>query len=235
MARGTGKKQDTGKTYVICAKGMFVRRMDKPTEDTIERVLEKGPKKGEIVHEYHFDYLEGELLSVKRVVHENYGTSYEFEFDVSPDLDVRQIFVLKLKHDSGYSKNILFRLPNCDLKEDLRLETYNFVPDGQTKPRMGITISQNDTKILPAYSKDNKNGMPEMKQVTLNGQKVWDSTDQMVFIEDMLDSKIRPKLKGKEEKPTVKEQSKEPVQEGEHASPEMNAFENGSEEDDLPF
>lgn len=235
MARGSGKREGSGKIYIGCSKGMFVRRMDKPNKDTIERVLEKGPKKGEIVYEYHFNWFEGQLLSIRRQAHEQYGISYEFEFDVSPNPEEKKIFVLKLNHDSGYAKNILMKLPNCDLKEDLCLTSYKFTPTGQSKPRMGISVSQNDNKVPAAFTKDEPNGMPQIKQVVINGKSVWDSTEQMEFFEKMLEDNIRPLLAKNVKEVVMTPQ--EHMDNFEEQSDSVTQLESGQEgeEDDLPF
>jgi len=50
----------------------------------------------------------------------------------------------------------------------------------------GITLYQNDgngwVKVLPYYTKENPNGLPEMVKVKIKGKESWDDTDMMDFL-----------------------------------------------------
>ena len=63
--------------------------------------------------------------------------------------------------------------------------------------RSAILILYQDGKSLKhAYTKDAPNGLPQMTQVMVKGTQVWDDTDQMIFLEEMVKKDIVPKLSG---------------------------------------
>jgi hypothetical protein len=58
-----------------------------------------------------------------------------------------------------------------------------------------LFINQNGVAVKHAYTKDAPNGMPPMVQVTVKGEQIWDDTDRLVFLQNMVDTQIIPKLK----------------------------------------
>ena len=45
--RGLGQRETSRDTYVGFSKGVFIKRVEQPTADTITRALTMGPKCGE--------------------------------------------------------------------------------------------------------------------------------------------------------------------------------------------
>jgi len=87
--------------------------------------------------------------------------------------------------------------------------------------------------VMPAYTKDEPNGLPEMTHVMLKGKKVWDDHAQVLFLEAMMDSDIIPQLrdsKPAEEAPTSAERI-ERFEENEEPSEQPKA----AKSDKLPF
>jgi len=232
MSRGLGQNDKRNVTYVKCSQGLFIMRMSEPSKDTITRKLEKGPNKGNEVHEKHFQRLEGQLIDIKKRTHDEYGSSWEFIFDVSPNCDATEFVNLSLKYDSGYAKNILFRIENINPDEDITLSAYKFKPEGEERDRMGISIFQNGAKVDPKYTKKDNNGMPQMKEVFVSGKKMWDSTEQMQFVEEKIVGSIVSKLKGFETKEEPEKTNSEKIEDFEKAAePEKET----ATSEDLPF
>jgi hypothetical protein len=236
MARGTGNaEQGTSRIYVGCANGVFSKRVKEPTEKSIQRTLEKGVNAGKIVHEEHFDYFEGALLAIEAKEKEGFGKQWTFEFDISLSPEKQEILVFNCPYTSGYAQNILVRLPNLDLTKDVKVMAYSFLDKEKNKERKGITLFQSGAKVNPAYSKENPNGLPPMVQVKIKGQLVWDNTDMFEFLEEMVKTKIVPKLP-KVETTEVKQETAldqvDTVKAFEAEAPEA-AFD--VEDDDIPF
>jgi len=213
MARGLSQQEDKTKTYVKCSHGVFVQRMNEPTRDTITRSLKAGPNTGDEVHELHFQKIEGQIVSISKRTHDQYGDSWEFTIDVSETPEDPKSVVLSLSFDSGYAKNIFYRLPNINLDKDVVFNAYTFTPADSDKERKGISLSQEGRKVSPAYTKDAPNGLPPMKVVKVKGKDVWDDSEQMLFLEQMLEKDIFPKLAIQPE--TAEENTTSETQEGE--------------------
>ena len=65
-------------------------------------------------------------------------------------------------------------------------------------------INQDGKALKHAYTRDNPNGMPDMEQVTVNGSPVWDDSKRLVFLQEMVDTKIIPELQKLEFAPVEK-------------------------------
>ena len=197
--RGLKKEEGSNVKYLAMSNGQFVKRVKGPTPASKPRKLEKGPNEGNTIHEEHFGEFTGQLISIKVEKHEKFGASWAFKFDVT--IEEPEFLILKLPYSSGYSNNILVRLPNIiDFKNDVTLRGYKFKPADKDKDIMGISISEwagdAAVKVLPFYTKEEPNGIPEMKKVKVKGVEVWDDSDRLEFLEEMVNTMIVPKIGG---------------------------------------
>lgn len=197
--RGLKNNEQSNTKYLAMSNGNFVKRVKEPTPASKPRKLTKGVNKGKEVHEEHFTEFTGQLISITAEHHEQFGASWAFKFDVT--VDEEEFLILKLPYSSGYSNNILTRLPNIkSFDNDLTMSGYCFRPADKDKDVMGISMKEwrgeTAEKIIPLYTKDTPNGIPEMKQVVVSGKKVWDDTERMEFLESMVNELIIPKLGG---------------------------------------
>ena len=202
--RGVSEGSSSNTIYLTMSRGSFVKRVKEPTEKSIERALEKGENAGKIVHEEHFSEFVGFLEEINVEDSDKFGKSWAFKFDISQEEETPEKAILKLPYSSGYANNILTRLPNIDYTDDIKLSGYKFKPADSDKERIGISVAQWDktdklNKVFPAYTKDNPNGCPPMVQLTVKGQKVWDDTEKLEFLLNMVETTIKPQLKGSSE------------------------------------
>lgn len=200
MTRGLREAEESRKQYVRCMNGMFVKRVKEPNEKTIERELSKGPKKGQLVYELHFATIEGQLVDIRKEVHEQYGASWEFEIDITVDAENPEFLVIQIPYDSGYAKNIITRLPNISLDKDVIFQAYSFTPQGSSKERKGISMNQNGKKVASFYSREEPKGLPPMVELKVKGKTVWDDTDMMEFLENMMEEDVYHNLKLRQKK-----------------------------------
>ena len=177
MALGT---ESGGGIWLSVVKGHLTQRVSAGTEGAVERVLEKGPNTGATVHELQFNFLEGRLERVY-IQDTEYGKSWVFV--VSDDI---KTYNLVTGYSSGYAVGLLGRLPNVDLSDNIRIKSF-YIRGNDDKFRGYLTIQQGGQKVEKAYTKEEPNGLPEIKQVEVNGEKVWDSTDRMKFFEKLVE------------------------------------------------
>ena len=64
--RGLGQRETSKSCYVGFSKGVFIKRVEQPTTDTITRALTMGPNAGNEVHELHFQTITGQLVNIKK-------------------------------------------------------------------------------------------------------------------------------------------------------------------------
>lgn len=182
MGLGT---QENGK-YISIVGGRFCIRVAEGSEGAVSRVN----KIGKTVHEKYYDNFTGKLVGIKTTDGGTYGKQWVFSFQ-----DAGEIYNLQLGYTNSFAKNIIKMLPNADLSKEMKVSPSTKVePDGTKKS--SIFINQDGKALKHAYTREVPNGLPPMTQVTVKGTLVWDDTDQMVFLEKMVNEKIIPKLGG---------------------------------------
>jgi hypothetical protein len=181
MGLGTN---ENGK-FISIVGGRFCIRVPEGTQGAETRVN----KLGKTVTEKYYDNFTGKLVGIK-VTDGNYGKQWEFSFQ-----DGGEVYKLQLGYSNSFAKNILKMLPNADLSKVMKVSPQTKVEADGTK-KSSLFINQDGVALKHAFTKDNPNGLPQMKQVTVKGTVVWDDTDQMIFLENMVNTTIIPKLGG---------------------------------------
>lgn len=182
MGLGTSRNDAT---FVKIVKGLgLVVRVKEGTEGANERQL----KNGETVHELVFDTLSGYIQEIKtRDVTFN---DKSMKFWAVTITDHGSTYILSMPYSSRYSSSFLKRLPNLDLKAEVTIHCAHFADDDRTV----LWLTQEGVKVEQAYTKEDPNGLPEMKQVKVKGELVWDDSEMMDYLEAMVEKDIKPKL-----------------------------------------
>ena len=211
--------------YVSIVNGKIARKFKEKTAHSVQRTTEKG----NVVHEEFHDYVEGELVDVK--TRENdYGKDWQITM-----FDGDDKYVLSMPYSSGYSKGFLFAIPNANLSRPIRFTPWmKEVEPG--KKKTALYLNQESAgkweAVKWAYTKEEPNGLPQMKQVKIKGKETWDDSEQLDFLEAMISEEILPALRNmgmKEDKQSATEFARE-KQAKKEASMDFN-----EEESDLPF
>jgi hypothetical protein len=176
--------RENGK-YISIVGGRFCVRVQEGSEGAISRVN----KLGKTVFEKYYDSFTGRLINIK-VTDGAYGKQWVFGFQ-----DNGEVYNLQLGYTNSFAKNILKILPNVDLSKVMKISPSTKVEADGTK-KSSLFINQDGVAIKHAFTKASPNGLPPMVQVTVKGSLVWDDTDQMVFLEKMINDTIIPKLQG---------------------------------------
>ena len=179
-----GLEQRTGGNYITILGGKFCQRVQEGTEGAIERVN----KIGNTVFEKFYDSFTGKLIDIK-VQDGTYGKTWNFIFQ-----DQEDPYTLQLSYSNSFSTAILKMLPNADLTSDMKLSPSVKEVDGKNKS--SLFINQHGKALKHAFTREAPNGMPDMEQVQVNGQLVWDDTKRLVFLQHMVDTVILPQLPG---------------------------------------
>lgn len=172
-----------GKFFTIVG-GKFCIRVPEGTAGATQRTNKLGKTVNEIIH----DSFTGKLVSIK-VTDGNYGKQWNFSFK-----DGAEIYTLQLGYSNSYAKSILKMLPNADLTKEMKVTPVMKEENGVKKS--SLFINQDGVALKFAFTKEIPNGLPQMKQVTVKGEQIWDDTDQIAFLHDMVMKTIVPKLGG---------------------------------------
>ena len=170
------------KTYaIITADGALRIQTNEQDPNAEKRVIEKddGSKivKWELVKKGYKGKIE--CISFREA---DFGKMMNIAF-VKERANEPQV-VLSLNTDIDFAKDIMKKLPNVDLKEELSLSPFSFKNDND-KPVKGITIWQNGEKALNFFRKfdkdgkngENVNGMPDPD----NNGKGFDRDDWIMY------------------------------------------------------
>lgn len=180
MGLGT---QENGK-FISIVGGRFCIRVQEGSEGAVSRVN----KLGKTVHEKYYDNFTGKLVGIK-TTEGAYGKQWVFSFQ-----DSGEVYNLQLGYTNSFAKNIIKMLPNADLSKEMKVQPQTKEIDG--KKKSSVFINQGGVSLKHAYTKESPNGLPQMVEITVKGVKVWDDTDQMIFLEKMVNEKIIPRLGG---------------------------------------
>ena len=193
MQRGAKATQESAVKYWNFSKGQFTRRVSENHKGATPRVLEQGPNTGKTIHEIFMDQVTGQIVEIK-VREGDYGKSFQILIDVTEDEQSPEFFAVDFRFNST-GKSLLKKLPNIDLTKDVALVGYAI--DGTNSKGEAVTnyyavpyqgeISKAG-KVLPAYTMEEPNGYPEMKKIKVKGKNTWDDTDQLEFLENLINS-----------------------------------------------
>jgi hypothetical protein len=164
--------------YLTISDGRICRRVQSPTATSKERTT----KDGKLIHEEQYHGWSGIITDIT-TRQSDYGKDWNITIE---DGDTKAI--LQMKYSSGYASAFLKTLPNVDLSKDVQLMPKSETTDGKTKTTM--FIKQDGKAIKWAYTKDNPNGLPSMKKIKVKGVDVWDDSDMMEHLENMVKSKF---------------------------------------------
>lgn len=140
---GLGKRDASNTIYLTIAGGsIWNRKADEsdPNYETQEWVDNKGEtrlRKGA-----RYDDLLGRITNFYTKVHEQYGEAAYIVIQ-----DGEDSFTLNIKTNTANSQCMLKALLLMDLEKDVLISPYDFVPNGETRRRQGISFKQNGEKI----------------------------------------------------------------------------------------
>jgi len=177
-----GLEQRTDGNYITILAGKFCQRVPEGTEGAITRVN----KINNTVHEKFYDSFTGKLESIN-VKDGTYGKTWNFGFR-----DNEELYILQLSYSNSFSTAFLKMLPNVDLTQEMKVSPSMKEVDG--KKKSSLFINQNGVALKHAYTRETPNGMPDMEQVEVKGEMVWDDTKRIAFLHNMVNTLILPKL-----------------------------------------
>lgn len=178
-----GAIQESNAIFLTISNGKICRKVMKPTAKSQERVN----KNGQTVHEEYYKGWKGRITDIQVREHKEYGKFWNVTL-TDDDGDA----ILQMNYSSGYSAAFLKILPNIDLDSDVII-TPNLKIEGDKK-KTSLFITQHGQPLKHYYTKDNPNGIPQLRKIKVKGKDTWDDTEIMEFLENMVMTDVRPRL-----------------------------------------
>jgi hypothetical protein len=184
-------------TYLNVANGKLVRQHREATSETVQRTN----KSGKVVHEEFFKDLTGTITRIETKENE-YGKQWQIVFQ-----DGTHKYMVQMPYSGRYSSSFLKTLPNVTQGQPVKFKPWEMTDKHDSSKKItGVTLYQDDgngfVKIPSAFTKEDQNGLPEMKKVKIKGKETWDDFEMMTFLENMAKEWIAsaPKVKEPGEK-----------------------------------
>lgn len=178
-----GAIQESNAIFLTISNGKICRKVMKPTDKSIERIN----KNGVTVNEEYYKGWKGRITDIQVREHKEFGKFWNITLS-DEDGDA----ILQMNYSSGYSAAFLKILPNIDLSSDVVI-TPNLKIEGDKK-KTSLFITQHGVPLKHYFTKDNPNGIPQLRKIKVKGKDTWDDTEIMEFLEKMVVTEIRPKL-----------------------------------------
>jgi hypothetical protein len=136
-----------------------------------------------------YSYIEGNLTNLA-IEQDTYKDDTFDVLKLTID-DGNEAYLLKFRFDSAYSRAFCCTIPNADLNKQITIEpTYD-----EANKKAGMFVSQDGKALKWCFTRNNPNGMPDLKKAIFKGKEQFDNTDQLAFFKDLLFTKIKPQLK----------------------------------------
>ena len=164
--------------FITIYDGKFTQKVPVGTKGSVARTN----KLGTVVNEMFYDRFTGKLVGIK-TQDGTYGKSWIFSFK-----DRDEVYHLQLSYSNGFATNFLKMLPNVDLNSEMTVQPSVKEVDG--KKKSSLFINQHGVSLKHAYTRDNPNGLPPMVPIMVKGVQVWDDTDQLAFLHNMVTTKM---------------------------------------------
>ena len=169
--------------FLQIANGKIVRQSKTPVEGSVARINKLGRE----VFELFYDSLTGVIKDIKTRESE-YGKSWI----VNVNSDGKN-YQLEFNYSSGYATTFLKALPNVQFSQPVTLSP-KLIIEGDKKKSV-LFISQDGKGLKHYFTKDNPNGLPDLKKIKIKGKESWDDSDRMEFLEQYVQDNIIPMLK----------------------------------------
>jgi hypothetical protein len=180
---GLQNSQNDSVIFLQIANGKIVRQSKTPVEGSVSRINKLGRE----VYELFYDSLTGVIKDIS-TRESDYGKSWIIK--VNSD---GKNYQLEFNYSSGYATTFLKALSNVSFGNLVTLSP-KLIIDGDKKKSV-LFISQDGKGLKHYFTKDNPNGLPDLKKIKIKGKESWDDSDRMEFLEQYVLNNIIPMLK----------------------------------------
>ncbi len=152
---GLHSDKDQKRYLTILADGKLHERVDEATEGAKVRtkkekdgtVVDVVDKEGNTIYELTYPGITAKIEKIS-VRDGDYGSNLNIDM-VDED---ENNFCLSIKCDSSYGERFMEALPNLDLNKEVEIKPFAFRPKGQEQKVRGLTILQDEEKVLSAFA-----------------------------------------------------------------------------------
>lgn len=168
--------------FNVLSDGKFHTAVPEGTEGSVKREYETSDGKKGVKNELIAESIIGVISNI---------SIFEGDYGKNLQITVGELgkdgIVVSLSAASSFGEDFMKKLPAIDLDKEVKLSPYSF-DDESGKKKKGLTIYQDDKKILNFYLSVKTNAKGEKKYETANGypelpkeSKNWDADDWKLY------------------------------------------------------
>lgn len=169
MSDDLERRSDSNKVYLKIVEGELKQRSQEGAPDAVRREWQAGGESG-VVWEIPFTAKKGRIADVSFYEGEKDGRKFtSLNLTFAPN-DEGKVHVIAVGINTKYAQDILTKLPNVDLSQEVRIRPYSFKPENEDKNVVGVEITQKDSQgkftkkidnfFYDSETKQSKNGYP---------------------------------------------------------------------------
>lgn len=180
---------DTGgssnRKYLSISDGRIAIKADASEPGVVKKMSKDGTREW---FEKQYPSVTGFIVSVfKRTSDQGYGDQLCIVLQDGSDQ-----FQVQMPWSSRYSSGFFLTMPNIDLSKPVTLSPWAKEIDGKKKTM--LYVRQGQENVEWAWTREDPKGMPELKQIKVKGQLVWDDSERQEFFEAYLKDQFLPYL-----------------------------------------
>jgi len=154
----TLEKSTENNIYLSVIDGTLRQSVPEGTVDAVKRDWEAGGKSG-TKWELVYKATVGKIQAIDIYEGEKEGKKFQNLNIVLDENENGKIPVISVGLKSRYADDLLKKLPNVDLDEEVRFRPYSFQPDGEDRKVIGVELTQRngvgqfENKVMSHFSK----------------------------------------------------------------------------------
>ncbi len=184
MAKGLRQEENkTGNTtFLQIINGKLAVRVPEGVQGSTKRTNKSGKE----VYELLYSVVEGLITNVSISEAGEFGKELHIKL-----VNEGEVYVIQTGASGGNAFGFLSRVPNINFAEMVELRPYAILDKATNKTKSYFIAYQKNaegkyTKLDSAFTKENPNGLPELKKIKFQGKDVFDDTDRITFFEQMI-------------------------------------------------
>lgn len=213
--------------YLSIVDGKIARRFKTAMEGL---TTQRTTGTGKVVHEQFFDHLSGFITNIEKKTHKEFG-----DFINITVVDGEDRFQVQTNIDGGYGRAFLKMLPNIDFGLRTTIIPSMKMEEDKKKVTMFVTQKGVTGAVKHFFTFENAKGMPPGVKTRYKGKEVYDYTDQINFLWEFFEQRIKPTMNMAAKKLPDQPQDKPADATTKANNGVFSQSDAQYEEDDLPF
>jgi len=184
---GLNQGGSSSKTYLSISDGKIAKKVKTEEPGAVKCTSKDGSKTW---WEHRYRSVSGKITNVyKSDSNMGFGSRLVIEVKDGPDS-----FNLEMPWSSRYSSGFFLAMPNIDVTKEIEFTPWMKEIDGKKKTMLYLRHDGDKDNIAWYWTKENPQGLPDMKKIRVKGVDVWDDSERQDYFENYLNETFNKKL-----------------------------------------